>query len=301
MSRLKIATANVAGQTVESLYKDLERMIIASPPGICPVDLALNFLRLCHAQTCGKCVPCRVGLGQLANLISDVLEGRADMGTLDVIEKLARDINNSADCAIGYEAAGMVLRGLEGFREDYIAHIKTGKCTYHITQPVPCVALCPAGVDIPGYVALVGEGRYADAVKLIRKDNPFPTACALICEHVSMQLEDATTKDTTGDWQVQEPTGLSYDISTSALVRSGDTITSSVAGKNLSDISSIYEASAPVKWLIANVSGDNNRTKGAVIASGSAIITQLTINAANKQNATYDTQLSGYGIYTVGA
>ena len=82
-----------------------------------------------------------------------------------------------------YEAAGMVMRGLEGFRDDYIAHIKTGKCTYHITQPVPCVALCPAGVDIPGYVALVGEGRYADAVKLIRKDNPFPTACALICEH----------------------------------------------------------------------------------------------------------------------
>lgn len=119
--------------------------------------------------------------------------------------------------------------------------------------------------------------------------------------HVSMQLEDATTKDTTGDWQVQEPTGLSYDISTSALVRSGDTITSSVAGKNLEDLTSIYEASAPVKWLIANVSGDNNRTKGAVIASGSAIITQLTINAANKQNATYDTQLSGYGIYTVGA
>ena len=183
MSRLKIATANVAGQTVESLYKDLERMIIASPPGICPVDLALNFLRLCHAQTCGKCVPCRVGLGQLANLISDVLDGRADMGTLDTIEKLAKDINNSADCAIGYEAAGMVMRGLEGFRDDYIAHIKTGKCTYHITQPVPCVALCPAGVDIPGYVALVGEGRYADAVKLIRKDNPFPTACALICEH----------------------------------------------------------------------------------------------------------------------
>ena len=43
MSRLKIATANVAGQTVESLYKDLERMIIASPPGICPVDLHSIF------------------------------------------------------------------------------------------------------------------------------------------------------------------------------------------------------------------------------------------------------------------
>ena len=119
--------------------------------------------------------------------------------------------------------------------------------------------------------------------------------------HVSMQLEDATTKDTTGDWQVQEPTGLSYDISTSALVRSGDNITSSVGGKNLADLTSIFEASVPVKWLIANVSGDNNRTKGSTIVSGSATITQLTLNAANKQNATYDTQLSGYGIYTVGA
>lgn len=52
-----------------------------------------------------------------------------------------------------------------------------------LKYPVPCVALCPAGVDIPGYMALVGEGRCADAVRLIRKDNPFPTACAYICEH----------------------------------------------------------------------------------------------------------------------
>ena len=183
MSRLKIATKNVAGQTVERLYKDLERRIVASPPGICPVDLALNFLRLCHAQTCGKCVPCRVGLGQLADYLNQVLEGEATMETLGEIERLAKVISNSADCAIGYEAANMVLRGLEGFRDDYVAHIKNGKCTNHITQAIPCVALCPAGVDIPGYIALVNEGRYADAVRLIRKDNPFPTACALICEH----------------------------------------------------------------------------------------------------------------------
>ena len=74
MSRLKIAIENEAVQTVERLYKDLERRIVASPPGICPVDLALNFLRLCHAQTCGKCVPCRIGLTQLSNMIREVLE-----------------------------------------------------------------------------------------------------------------------------------------------------------------------------------------------------------------------------------
>jgi len=183
MSRLKISTPNKAQLTVERLYKDLERHIIASPPGLCPIDLQLSFLKTCHAQTCGKCVPCRVGLLQLARLMEDVLENRADLKTLEMIETTANNITDSADCAIGYEAAHMVLAGLDGFREDYLYHIEHGKCSYSITQPVPCVALCPAGVDIPGYIALVGEERYADAVKLIRKDNPFPTACALICEH----------------------------------------------------------------------------------------------------------------------
>ena len=119
--------------------------------------------------------------------------------------------------------------------------------------------------------------------------------------HVSMSLEDATTKDTTGDWQVQEPTALSFDISSNALVRSGDTITSTVQGQDFASIEDIYEASTPVRFQIANVSGANNRTKGAIICSGSVVITQLTLNAPNRQNATYDTQLTGYGIYTVAA
>lgn len=119
--------------------------------------------------------------------------------------------------------------------------------------------------------------------------------------HVSMTLEDATTKDTDGDWQAQEPTGLSYDISTTALIRSGDTITSSVAAQSLPDIEDIYEASLPVKWLIAPVSGANQRTKGTTIVSGSVVLTQLTLNGPNRQNADYSASLSGFGPYEVGA
>ena len=183
MSRLSIATKSVAQTTVEHLYKDLERRIVASPPGLCPVDMALAFLRLCHAQTCGKCVPCRVGLGQLSAMLESVLDGEATLETIDLIERTARVIADTADCAIGFSAANMVLKGVRGFRDDYEEHIRHGKCLASLEQPVPCVALCPAGVDIPGYIALVHEGRYADAVRLIRKDNPFPTACALVCEH----------------------------------------------------------------------------------------------------------------------
>lgn len=119
--------------------------------------------------------------------------------------------------------------------------------------------------------------------------------------HVTMSMENATTKDTTGDWDVQEPTQLSYDISTTALIKGADTITSAVNAQALADIEDIYEDSNPVKWQIANVSGANQRTKGAIIASGSVVISTLTLNGPNRQNADYTAQLSGYGVYTVGA
>ena len=119
--------------------------------------------------------------------------------------------------------------------------------------------------------------------------------------HVSLTLEDATTKDTADDWQIQEPTALSYDISTGALVRSGETITSQVGAKSLADLETIYEAGTPVKWKIANVGGDNNRTASSTIVSGSVILTQLTMNGPNRQNADYTANLNGYGDYTVAA
>lgn len=183
MSRLRLDTKSRAQKTVEELYGDLERRITASQPGLCPVDLASAFLHLCHAQSCGKCVPCRVGLGRAKELMDSILDGTGTMETLDLLEKTARGIYFSADCAIGFEAARMILKGLYGFREDYESHVRHGRCAESQIQPVPCVARCPARVDIPGYIALIRAGRYSDAVQLIRKDNPFPAVCGLICEH----------------------------------------------------------------------------------------------------------------------
>ena len=160
MSRLSIITENKAQTTVEELYKDLERRISASPPGLCPVDLASSFLKMCHAQSCGKCVPCRVGLGQLEKLMEDVLDGNGTLETIDLIESTASSIFYSADCAIGYEAALMVLKGIKGFRNDFEEHVLRGRCICELNQPVPCVSQCPAGVDIPGYVAPGGGGQF---------------------------------------------------------------------------------------------------------------------------------------------
>lgn len=183
MSRLDIKTPSHAQTVVDQLYRSMEQRIASSPPGLCPVDLALNFLNLCRAQTCGKCVPCRIGLTQIANMLEKVLDGNATMHDLRHIEETARTIMDTADCAIGTEAARLILTGLKGFRDDYEEHILRHRCLGNLHNPVPCVALCPAGVDIPGYIALVNEGRCADAVRLIRKDNPMPLVCAYICEH----------------------------------------------------------------------------------------------------------------------
>lgn len=119
--------------------------------------------------------------------------------------------------------------------------------------------------------------------------------------HVSVSLEDASTKDTTGAWLYQEPTALNYDISTGALVRSGENITSQVGAKSYADIQSLYEAGAPFKWKIANVSGANNRTASGTIVSGSILIATLTQNDPNRQSSDYTMQANGYGEYTVAA
>ena len=151
----------------------------------------------------------------------------------------------------------------------------------------------------------VGSYTKGQFVRLFLSDSSNPVlviaGAKTLSLHVSLSLESATTKDTTGNWDVQEPTGLSYDISTNALVSSGETITSSVDGQTLASLMDFYENSTLVYWQIANASGANQRTKGSVIASGQARITSMSINAANRQVATYDTTLSGYGDYTVGS
>ena len=128
MSRLSVVSADKVNSTTEQLMKEFTQRIVANPPGVCPVDMQLAFLKVCHAQTCGKCVPCRIGLGQLEDLLEKVLDNEATMDTLKLIEQTAENIKNSADCAIGFESARMVLAGLEGFKEDYISHITEHRC-----------------------------------------------------------------------------------------------------------------------------------------------------------------------------
>lgn len=182
LNRLDIAVTSKSQKASDLMHNEIINRLSAAPIGVCNVDMLLSFAKVTHSQSCGKCVPCRVGVTQLEKLLTDVLDGKATEKTLKEIRDLATTVAVSSDCAIGVYAGSMILRGLDTFKEDFESHLNSGHCQNKYAS-VPCIARCPAGVDIPGYVALVLEGRTEDAIKLIRKDNPFPTVCGYICEH----------------------------------------------------------------------------------------------------------------------
>ena len=172
-----------AQAVMDDLHDALGRRLAVSSLAPCPVEFTAALVNLCSTQSCGKCTPCRVGLRALGDLLADVLEDRADESTLNLIERTAETIYRSSDCAIGYEAGAMALTAIRGFRDDFEHHIREHSCGFDREARVPCVSGCPAHVDIPGYISLVEAGRYVDAVKVIRKNNPLPLVCGLVCEH----------------------------------------------------------------------------------------------------------------------
>ena len=183
MAKLSIAPRSRDDARIAAHLDTFARRVEATPPGMCPLAVQLTMLQASGAQTCGKCVPCRDGIPQLAAMLKRVVNCDADEGVLEGLRALAEMIRDTSDCAIGYEAARSVLEGLDTFADEYASHVHVRVCQAGVGQTVPCETLCPAHVDVPAYIALTAAGDYAGAVNMVRKDNPFPTACAFVCEH----------------------------------------------------------------------------------------------------------------------
>ncbi|BFL06094.1 NAD(P)-binding protein [Eggerthella lenta] len=183
MAKLSIAPRSRDDARIAAHLDTFARRVEATPPGMCPLAVQLTMLQTSGAQTCGKCVPCRDGIPQLAAMLKRVVDCEADEGVLEGLRALAEMIRDASDCAIGYEAARSVLEGLDTFADEYASHLRDRSCQEGVGQTVPCETLCPAHVDVPAYIALTAAGDYAGAVNMVRKDNPFPTACAFVCEH----------------------------------------------------------------------------------------------------------------------
>lgn len=150
------------------------------------VDVARFFLEFVQEESCGKCTPCRVGTKRMLEIVTRITEGKGEMADLDKLVELGQQIRETSLCGLGQTAPNPVLSTLRHFREEYVAHIRDKKCPAGVCADLtraPCMTACPAGVYVPGYVSLIGEARYAEAMRVHRENNPLAAVCARVCFH----------------------------------------------------------------------------------------------------------------------
>jgi NADH-quinone oxidoreductase subunit F len=94
----------------------------------CMVDTARYFLTFLEEESCGKCVPCREGIKRMRQILDDITEGKGEERDIELLERIAATLKDTALCALGATAANPVLTTLHYFRDEYEAHIKEKKC-----------------------------------------------------------------------------------------------------------------------------------------------------------------------------
>lgn len=152
----------------------------------CMVDVARFFLEFVQEESCGKCVPCRVGTKRMLEILERIGAGLGVEGDIDTLLELGQSIKDTSLCGLGQTAPNPVLSAIRHFRSEFEEHIRDRHCPAGVCAGLvraPCQSACPAAVDVPGFVSLVGEGRYAEALKLHRERNPFAAVCARVCFH----------------------------------------------------------------------------------------------------------------------
>lgn len=160
--------------------------LITMDEDTCMVDMARFFMEFIQEESCGKCVPCRLGTKRMLEILEKITRGQGEEGDIETLEELGEMIKEAAVCGLGQTAPNPVLSMVKNFRHEYEEHIKYKYCRAGVCADMfisPCQNACPAGVNVPGYVALIAAGRLRDAYNLIRKENPFPAVCGRVCTH----------------------------------------------------------------------------------------------------------------------
>jgi NADH-quinone oxidoreductase subunit F len=152
----------------------------------CMVDVARYFLYFRDEESCGKCVPCRLGVKRMHEMVARICKGEGQPGDIEKLQDLAETIQEAALCGLGKSSPNPVLSTLRYFRHEFEAHIFDKECPAGVCRRLagaPCQKGCPAGIDVPSYVTLIADGHYEQALEVVRADNPFPSVCGRICNH----------------------------------------------------------------------------------------------------------------------
>jgi len=152
----------------------------------CIVDVARYFLDFTQKESCGECVPCRLGTKQMLDILTDITEGKGNLEDIDLLIELAEAVKIGSLCGLGKTAPNPILTTIKYFRDEYEAHIKYKRCPAVVCKEIissPCQHTCPIDTEASTYTALIAEKRYKEAFDIILKDNPLPSVVARVCHH----------------------------------------------------------------------------------------------------------------------
>ncbi len=152
----------------------------------CMVDVARYFLDFLKEESCGKCTPCREGIGHMLTILNNICSGRGKPEDLAVLEEVAKAVKDFSLCGLGQTAPNPVLATLRYFRDEYEEHINRRHCRAAVCKDLvrsPCSHTCPAGVEVHRYVRAIGQGNFEEAYQVIREKLPLPSVCGLVCYH----------------------------------------------------------------------------------------------------------------------
>jgi NADH-quinone oxidoreductase subunit F len=152
----------------------------------CMVDVARYFIEFTHSESCGKCIPCRVGLDKSLRILNNFTRGSATDRDLDLLDEMGRMIRDTSLCGLGQTAPNPLLTTMRHFRHEFEDHIRAHRCRAGVCEDLalsPCENSCPLHMNIPQFLQLLKEGRIDDAFLSVVMDNPLPASTGRVCQH----------------------------------------------------------------------------------------------------------------------
>ncbi|OGP52123.1 MAG: hydrogenase [Deltaproteobacteria bacterium RBG_13_43_22] len=150
----------------------------------CMVEFSKFFLKFAQAESCGKCIPCRVGGKRMLEILTRISEGNGRLEDLDTIKTIAKGMETGSLCALGQLTPGPVMSALKYFEAEFLTHILDGECPAGSCQSLVrarCTNACPAQVDVPSFISLIAQGHFAEGLEVHREKNPFALICGRVC------------------------------------------------------------------------------------------------------------------------
>jgi NADH-quinone oxidoreductase subunit F len=152
----------------------------------CMVDVARYFIEFTHSESCGKCIPCRVGLDKSLQILNRFTHGTATAADLKTLDELSRMIRDTSLCGLGQSAPNPVLTTMRHFRHEFEDHIRAHRCRAGVCEELalsPCENSCPLHMNIPRFLQLWKEDRLEEAFVSVVMDNPLPASTGRVCQH----------------------------------------------------------------------------------------------------------------------